>query len=115
MPNTRKTTKLFSNVYKEQLGQEVFNDIQQNKKGLVTVQVSVFQPDHIKYKNQWGSKTLNLGLRTHLHPYPLPSPKSQILDYINNAFKQTVELSKKTTVSIFNINEHFVCASVYFS
>ena len=113
MPNTRQTNQLVTEVYKNQLGQKAFDDIEENKKGLVTVQVSVFQPDHINYKNQWRSKTLNLGLRTHLHPYPLPSPKSQILDYINNAFKQTVELSKKTTVSIFNI-ENLVYASVYF-
>lgn len=113
MPNTRQTNQLFTNVYKEQLGPKVFDDINQNQKGLVPVQVSVFQPSHIKYKNQWGSKTLNLGLRTHLHTYPLPSPKSQILDYINNAYKQTVELSKKTTVTIFNI-ENLVYASVYF-
>lgn len=106
------------NAYKEarraEVGDAVYNKINRERLGLINVCVTVEQPGFIQYKQNWWSKRVRLGLRTHLHAMADLSLKAQVIEYVKNAFRQTVELSSRVDVVFFADEDDDLFATVSF-
>lgn len=98
---------------KNEVGYDVFDKINREKKGLVNVSLRVFQPKFVSFKENWWSKQFNLGVRTHLHAMSDLSIKSQVLEFVKSAFAQVVECSSDVEVCVFSMDEDLY-ASVSF-
>ena len=121
MPLTRNQTaackphiEAFLAARRNEVGDAVFEKINQERKGLVNVCVTVDQPGHIRYKQNWWSKQIRLGARTHLHTMADLSIKSQVFEYVKSAFRQTVELSSSVVIHVFADDDNDLYANVSF-
>ena len=104
----------YNEARRTEVGDAVYNKINREKLGLINVSVTIEQPGFIQYKQNWWSKRVRLGLRTHLHAMADLSLKAQVIEYVKSAFSETVERSSRVDVNIFADDDDDLFATVSF-